>query len=191
MFLKVNEIFYSLQGEGANMGLPVVFIRLSGCNLRCSFCDTQHEEGHLMSLEEIQEEIRKHPSNRIIWTGGEPTLQLTSDITSFFHRQGYWQGLETNGTRPLPERLDWITISPKAGTRIHPSIESVDEIRWAFGKEIILDTIGFPRALHYYVSPIFENGEINPKTVQRAVRFCKNNPEWKLSVQQHKLLNFQ
>lgn len=194
MLLKVNEIFYSLQGEGANAGQAVIFIRLSGCNLNCPFCDTKHEKGNLMTLEEIQEEIVKHPSNRIIWTGGEPTLQLTTNAVLFFYRQGYWQGLETNGTQPLPEGLNWITISPKAGARIHPSIESVDEIRWAFsGKEIILNTIGFPQALHYYVSPIFgaRNWWADKVAITKAIQFCKNNPEWKLSIQQHKLLNFQ
>ena len=109
----INEIFYSLQGEGVHMGKPSIFIRLSKCNLRCSFCDTEFDSGHEMSLEAIHEAIKQWPSRRIIWTGGEPTLQLTDEVVAYFKALGYHQSIETNGTRRPPRGLDYITCSPK------------------------------------------------------------------------------
>ena len=109
--MLVNEIFYSLQGEGLNMGRASIFIRLSKCNLSCSFCDTEYESGTEMSLEELRDHIAQWPCRRIIWTGGEPTLQLTEEVVAYFKALGYHQSIETNGTRRPPHGLDYITCS--------------------------------------------------------------------------------
>ena len=98
MNLKVNEIFYSLQGEGGRQGEASIFIRLTGCNLACDFCDTDFEDGKEMSLNEILTIIQAYPCRWIIWTGGEPTLQLTDKVLVFFRREGYLQAIESNGT---------------------------------------------------------------------------------------------
>ena len=97
--MLINEIFYSLQGEGVHMGKASIFIRLSRCNLRCSFCDTEFDTGTEMTLEELRDAIAPYPGRRIIWTGGEPTLQLTAETVAYFKALGYHQSIETNGTR--------------------------------------------------------------------------------------------
>lgn len=85
---KINEIFYSLQGEGFHTGTPAVFVRFSGCNLKCSFCDTQHEEGVWMSDEEILAEVGKYPAVTVILTGGEPSLWIDREFVDCLHRMG-------------------------------------------------------------------------------------------------------
>lgn len=98
---KINEIFYSLQGEGYHTGTPAVFIRFSGCNLKCSFCDTRHEEGVLMSDDEILAEVKKYPAVMVILTGGEPSLWIDSGFIDRLHRVGKYVCIETNGTRSV------------------------------------------------------------------------------------------
>ena len=113
---KINEIFYSLQGEGFHSGVPSVFVRFSGCNLRCPFCDTQHEDGLEMTEDEIFREVNRYPANWVILTGGEPSLFIDTDfISKLKAATGKKIAIETNGTRPLPEGIDWITVSPKTG----------------------------------------------------------------------------
>ena len=115
MMRKINEIFYSLQGEGYHTGTPAVFIRFSGCNLKCSFCDTQHEAGTLMTDDEIIAEVSKYPAVTVILTGGEPSLWIDDALIDRLHEAGKYVCIETNGTRPLPESVDWVTCSPKQG----------------------------------------------------------------------------
>ena len=93
--MLINEIFYSLQGEGVHMGKASIFIRLSRCNLRCSFCDTEFDSGTEMTIEELRDAIAPYPGRRIIWTGGEPTLQLTEETVAYFKALGYHQSIET------------------------------------------------------------------------------------------------
>ena len=112
--MKVNEIFYSLQGEGYYSGTPAVFVRLSGCNLRCPFCDTQHESGTVMSEAEVVEAVKRYPATHVVVTGGEPSLQLTAGLVDALHAAGRYVAVETNGTHPLPDNVDWITLSPKS-----------------------------------------------------------------------------
>ena len=95
--MKVNEIFYSLQGEGYHAGMPMVFLRFSGCNLRCPFCDTLHQSGTEMSEEEILQAIAAYPSQWVVATGGEPALQLTASLVDKLHAAGYRLAVETNG----------------------------------------------------------------------------------------------
>ena len=193
----INEIFYSLQGEGVHMGKPSIFIRLSKCNLRCSFCDTEFDSGHEMSLEELHEAIKQWPCRRIIWTGGEPTLQLTDEVVAYFKALGYHQSIETNGTRRPPRGLDYITCSPKKEAmsllqRNFP--EGVGEFRFPIGTDLDLPPAveDLPPASAYLLSPIFvgeTQGEVDKEAVELCVRYILEHPEWQLSLQMHKLIH--
>ena len=110
---RINNIFYSLQGEGRNTGRAAVFIRFAGCNLRCSFCDTEFESYREMMEADILAVIRDYPSHFVVLTGGEPTLQVDETFVDFLHQHGYEVAMESNGTRPAPKNLDWLTVSPK------------------------------------------------------------------------------
>lgn len=197
--LPVNEIFYSLQGEGGQTGLPVIFIRLSHCNLRCSYCDTSFSTYTIYSLQELLAALQRYPSHNILWTGGEPTLHLTSEIVAFFKAQGYRQSIETNGTNPVPEGIDYITCSPKPEAFAHLSKnfpQGVNEWRFPFGEGIPLppDRLLLPKAENYFLSPIWANDKaINEQTeaLNSCINYILKHPEWKLSVQLHKLLGFQ
>ncbi len=116
---KINEVFYTLQGEGAHSGIPAVFVRFSGCNLRCPWCDTEFSDFTEMSADEIVREalsIYDIPNERrkmLVLTGGEPSLQVDTPLIDALHAAGFYICIETNGTRPLPDGIDWITCSPK------------------------------------------------------------------------------
>jgi organic radical activating enzyme len=194
--LKVVEIFNSIQGEGANVGRSATFIRLSNCNKNCSFCDTDWDKGVEMTIEEVLAEVQKYSSNMIIWTGGEPTLQLTNEILSHF--KNYFQAIETNGTNPVPAEIDYISCSPKVESDIlKRNFQLVDEFRFpvAVGDEIpSIDDL--PRASNYFLSPIFvgevkKRLEINRKNLDYCLSVIAREPRWRLSVQLHKLLNVQ
>src|SRR5699024_6322741 len=124
---RINEIFYSLQGEGYHTGIPAVFVRFSGCNLRCPFCDTQHEEGTLMSDEDIAMEVAKYSTQVVILTGGEPGLWIDEKLVDALHHEGKYVCIETNGTCLLPENIDWVTCSPKEGAKIN--LDRIDEVK--------------------------------------------------------------
>lgn len=193
----INEIFYSLQGEGINAGRAAIFIRLAKCNLRCSFCDTDFDEGTEMSLSELEEAIKGFESRFIIWTGGEPTLQLNEETLMHFRLLGYEQAIETNGTRRPPRGLDYITCSPKpeAMKVLHESFPNgVSEFRFPIGAEGDLPPAieELPLAKAYLVSPIFVGdrmGELDQRALDRCIDFVKRNPRWRLSMQLHKLIN--
>ena len=130
---KINEIFYSLQGEGLYTGTPSVFIRFSGCNLKCPFCDTDHSSFDEMTLDEIKEEIAKYPASHVVLTGGEPALFVDEDFVSSLKSVGQRRiAIETNGTRTLPANIDWITLSPKfeyAGDAAKLAICKCDDLK--------------------------------------------------------------
>jgi len=190
MKLNVNEIFYSLQGEGGRVGEPSIFIRLSGCNLACSFCDTDFEKGIDMSLDEILRQIEQYPAKWIIWTGGEPTLQLTDEHLLFFKEKEYKQAIETNGTRPVPSLIDYITCSPKSNyAKVKQNFAYVNEIRIPMKAGDKLPGIELlPKAGKYFISPIFDGDRINTENINYCVELIKNNPQWTLSLQIHKLI---
>lgn len=189
--LKVVEIFHSIQGEGSNSGLNCIFIRLQGCNMNCAFCDTKWDVGKEMSVNKILKTIRKYNSNTIVWTGGEPTLQLTDEILMNFIE--YKNCIETNGTRPVPSMINYISVSPKISEEIvSQNISFADEVRYAvkYGDKLP-DISKLPAANNYYISPIFNNKKACKRNLQYCLRLIKENPKWKLSVQIHNLLNIR
>ena len=152
---KINEIFYSLQGEGFHTGTPAVFVRFSGCNLKCSFCDTQHEEFRMMTDDEIIAEVCTYPCQMVILTGGEPGLSIDSQLTKALHAAGKYIAIETNGTCVLPEDIDWVTCSPKEGTT----------------------------AKHHFLQPC------SGQNTNHVIAYIKEHPQWRLSLQTHKLID--
>ena len=122
---RINDIFYSIQGEGHNTGRAAVFIRFAGCNLRCGFCDTEFDTYREMTDEEIIAEVSRYKVSRcevrgtryenslVVLTGGEPTLQADEAFVDLLHQHGFEVAMESNGTRPAPQNLDWLTVSPK------------------------------------------------------------------------------
>ena len=179
------------------MGKASIFIRLSRCNLRCSFCDTEFDTGKEMTLEELRDAIAPYPGRRIIWTGGEPTLQLTAETVAYFKQLGYHQSIETNGTRRPPEGLDYITCSPKkeAMGLLHRNFPNgVGEFRFPVGSASDLPPAvsDLPPAGAYLLSPIFV-GETQSEADRSAIELCVQHilehPEWQLSLQMHKLIH--
>jgi len=189
----VNEIFYSLQGEGVRAGTPNLFLRLSKCNLACKVethgfdCDTEFESGRRMTLEEIVAELRQLSAtcDWVILTGGEPALQADRELIDGLHAAGYKLAIETNGSCELPEGIDWITVSPKVAEHAIRQ-RRADEVKYVRGYGQ-----GIPRtaveAAHYLISPAFDGAEVDPRTLDWCIRLCRDNPPWRLSVQQHKL----
>ena len=189
MKYKVNEIFHSVQAEGHNAGRSAVFVRFSGCNLQCPFCDTNHEPFTEMTADEINAEIRRLSPDKkalVVFTGGEPLLQLrdSEELAA-----GYSRAIESNGILPLPEWWtdeDWLTISPKTSLTAEELFRA-NEIKMLYGlfsnaglKEIEQKAVG----CYLYVQPIERGGNFD---IEPVVDFVKNNPAWKISVQWHKL----
>lgn len=196
----VNEMFYSLQGEGARAGVANVFIRLAGCNLRCTAdeegfdCDTEFASGIKRTAKEIVETARelsnhKHPS--VILTGGEPTLQADVQLLRVLKNNGFYVCMETNGTKQLQteslELIDWISCSPKTAEHTL-RIQRADELRYVRNK-----TQGIPRpslkAQIKFISPAWGPDGLDPEDLAHCIQLVKDNPEWTLSTQQHKLWN--
>lgn len=175
------------------MGQASIFIRLAKCNLACDFCDTDFERGVKMSVEEVLAEIEKYGCKWIIWTGGEPTLQLTDAIVARFKEEGYLQAIETNGTRRVPAGIDYITCSPKQHfEKVRELIPVVDELRFPIQKGDSLPDISvLPKTERYLLSPIFDDQEIIQENVDYCVTLVKENPPWALSLQVHKLIGIR
>ncbi|MDY6122597.1 MAG: 7-carboxy-7-deazaguanine synthase QueE [Porphyromonas sp.] len=198
--MLIKEIFYSLQGEGARCGQPSIFVRLSGCNLHCPFCDTDFADGQLLSTAEIAAHLATYPTRTIIWTGGEPSLQLKDEHIAYFSSLGYYQAIETNGTHQLPQGLDYISCSPKHRdvALLHSLFpEGVSEWRFLIEAETPMPPTEreLPKAVSYCVSPVFVTSEgieqVDPKALARCVTFCRQHPRWQLSLQMHKLIGIK
>lgn len=186
--MKVNEIFYSLQGEGRFTGKPAVFVRLSGCNLACPFCDTQHEAGEVMTEQQIVQAISAYPSHHVVITGGEPTLQLNDTLVSLLHEAGFFIQIETNGTMPLPAGIDWVTCSPKEGGAV--VLDEVDELKLLYPTTIRPDDASLPKAHEYRLQPLDTgDAERNAEILQQTMDYLLAHPQWSLSLQTHKILN--
>lgn len=187
---RVNEIFYSLQGEGFNTGTPAVFVRFSGCNLSCFFCDTDFSSYTEMSVEDIITAVSAFPAQLVILTGGEPALQVDKELISALHAVNKFIAIETNGTRPLPDGIDFITISPKETGKI--VLSEADEVKVVFiGQDVekYRNCISAPR---YFLQPCSEekNGVITDNRDQ-VIRYILDHPQWRLSLQTHKILNIR
>ncbi len=221
---RVVEVFYAPQGEGIRAGTANVFVRFSGCNMRCDLepgpkspggfaCDTEFESGRKVTLPELLGWIEESISIQLgatekavnpywlILTGGEPGLQVDKEFCDYFHERGYKLAIETNGTVLLPHSanlqalgseyylhasnwsLDWITLSPKVAEHAvkQPWCHEVKYVR-AYGQGIPKPST---KAENYLISPAFEGGRLDPRTLEWCVRLCLENPQWRLSVQQH------
>lgn len=209
MAYKVKEIFYTLQGEGAQTGRPAVFCRFSGCNLWtgreedrhkaiCQFCDTDFwgmdgEHGGAYSAEALAARVASlwQPARRIgkpyvVCTGGEPLLQLDEPLIEALHNQAFEIAVETNGTIPLPPGIDWVCMSPKAGTQL--LVTAGQELKLVFPQQgaapELYESLDFQ---HFFLQPM--DGPLRAHHTQLALDYCMKNPIWRLSLQTHKVLN--
>lgn len=194
--MKISEIFYSLQGEGLRVGTPTIFVRTSGCKAKFACysigikCDTEFESGKEMSVSDIFDWIEKNGQNckEITWTGGEPTDQLTDDIVKHFKDKGYYQAIETSGLNPVPSGIDFICISPKVAEHVVKKNfpYEVNELRYVRhkGQDIPTPLI---KAKNYWISPHSDGQNINYENLKHCIKLCLKNPQWKLSVQAHKI----
>ena len=195
---KINEVFYSLQGEGRFTGKPAVFVRYSGCNLECDFCDTRHQSGKMISDEELIALVCQYPSSHVVFTGGEPTLFLKSSILKSLRESGKFIQVETNGTLRLDDEIlhliDWITCSPKNGNL--PEIQRIDELKIVFDFEHPdfvenLDNLKADGG-EYYLQPCDRGDSVfNRINTDKCISYIKEHPKWKLSLQTHKMLGFR
>jgi organic radical activating enzyme len=192
MELKVNEIFYTLQGEGARVGSPSIFIRLSHCDKTCSFCDTEFESGTILSVQDIYAEIQQYPCKWIVWTGGEPTLQLNDEIIAFFKERGYFQAIETHGGNKVPQGIEHIAVSPKVAEHVllQNFPDGVQELRYVrhIGQAIPQPKI---KAEQYFISPEFNGNMPVYENLAYCIELVKKHPQWRLSVQMHKFLKIR
>ncbi len=197
---SVNEMFFSLQGEGARAGTPNVFIRFSGCNMRCDMdagekspggfaCDTEFESGRAMTGAQIVVSALKLAPKEgvgVIFTGGEPALQLDKALVDALRKARFGPlCIETNGTIDVsPLSLDWVSLSPKVAEHA-VRVKRCDEIRYVRG-----NGQGIPRpsakAGRKFISPAFSGDTLDAETLRWCVDLVKANPDWALSVQQHK-----
>jgi len=198
--MRVNEIFVTLQGEGTRAGEPSVFVRFSGCSAKhaCAAsgiaCDTEFESGNDVSPMALIDDVQRVGGDVrwIVWTGGEPTDQLTPQLIDTCRALGYRQQIETSGIRPVPAGLDWVTVSPKVAEHIlsrnfplRPDGFHVDELKYVrhAGQ-------GLPQpallAKAYCLSPHADGANVNQENLQHCIRLCIQHPPWRLSVQQHK-----
>ena len=194
MTYRVNDIFYSLQGEGHNTGRAAVFVRFAGCNLRCAFCDTSFDDFRELSDSDLLRAIATYGCTFVVLTGGEPTLQADDSLISLLHSHGYEVAMESNGTRPLPSQLDWSTVSPKQ----HCVVTRCNELKVVFTKDMArsgsLDAVPspLPVADYYYLQPC-DTGDARRNAVVTAacIDYIKHHPQWRLSLQTHKLVGFK
>jgi 7-carboxy-7-deazaguanine synthase len=211
----VKEIFYTLQGEGAQTGRAAVFCRFSGCNLWsgreedrsravCQFCDTDFvgtgpDGGRFADANELADAIDRCwegegrassglPRKYVVCTGGEPLLQVDENLISALHERGFEVAVETNGTRPAPESLDWICVSPKAGAPLVQTTGS--ELKLVYPQHNAppekFEQLAFR---HFFLQPM--DGPDTARNTERAIEYCLRHPRWRLSLQTHKLVGLR
>lgn len=184
---KINEIFFSIQCEGSNVGMPAVFIRFAGCNLKCSWCDTDYSEKMSLTEDEILEEIRKYGCYNVILTGGEPTEQDIFSLTKLLKMKKYDIFLETNGLNDEKYSfIDWVTVSPK----------NLENWNLKAGNELKLVYIGQSEEelYHYWVRSNFDYYYLQPCSgidINKVVEIVKKLDDWRLSCQVQKLINIK
>ncbi len=205
MSYAVKEIFYTLQGEGANTGRPAVFLRFAGCNLWsgreedrssavCQFCDTDFVGGSkfaspdLLAAAVSAEWLGSAERRFVVCTGGEPLLQLDRPLIDRLHALGFEIAVETNGTIEAPAGLDWICVSPKANA---PLVQTRgDELKVVYPQQgMVLENLESLDFQHFFVQPM-DGPDVDANT-ERAARYCLEHPRWRLSRQTHKLLGMR
>ncbi|MCM8804208.1 MAG: 7-carboxy-7-deazaguanine synthase QueE [Candidatus Omnitrophica bacterium] len=198
MIYKITEIFCSICGEGLLQGIPVIFIRFSGCNLKCSFCDTKYAwaQGKEFKEDEILKRVEKFNYKRVCFTGGEPYLQEILYLFKFFKKKNFWVSVETNGTIWKDIKFDWITVSPKKeGRKYHKYgyderfIKVANEFKYVITEKDDLNFID-----KRIKKPIILQPVNNSKKISRIiVKFLKENPKenWYLRIQMHKIINIK
>lgn len=206
---SVKEIFYTLQGEGAQSGRAAVFLRFAGCNLWsgreqdraaavCRFCDTDfvgvggQNGGKFSTAQALAERVASFwPGGGrpyVVCTGGEPALQLDEPLIEALHQQGFEVAIETNGTVELAAGIDWICVSPKGAAEL--KVRCGDELKLVFPQ---LEIQASPAALsqldfkHFYLQPLDDPSQL--ENTSRCVEYCMQNPQWKMSLQTHKILD--
>ena len=205
MTYSVKEIFKTLQGEGAQAGRAAVFCRFAGCNLWsgreedratavCQFCDTDFvgtedgEGGKFATAESLASAIeqrwgRQAAQRFVVFTGGEPLLQLDAALIEAVHALGFEIAIETNGTLAAPAGIDWICVSPKAGAPWN--LRAGNELKLVYPQEGLKpDDVGDVAFRHYWLQPM--DGPMRAENTELAVRYCIEHPPWRLSVQTHK-----
>jgi 7-carboxy-7-deazaguanine synthase (Cx14CxxC type) len=211
---SIKEIFYSIQGEGIYTGRPAIFIRFTGCNLwdgkeisrstaKCSICDTdiygtdgtnggKYSNAYdilklLFNLFNLEDKSPSLPM--VVFTGGEPALQVDENLIKCFKKSGFFLAIESNGTKPIASGIDWITLSPKTNNLL---IQKCDEVKLLYPYKILSpETIRKRiKASEYYISPLnpCSHGSISVDNLNCAIDFVKQNPDWSLSVQTHKYI---
>lgn len=208
MAYAVKEIYYTLQGEGAQAGRAAVFLRFSGCNLWsgreedraaaiCNFCDTDFLDvdgpggGRFETARDLAQAVQaRWPDDLrgdplVVCTGGEPLLQLDAELVEELHAQGFALAVETNGTLPLPLGIDWVCVSPKAGARL--IVTSGDELKLVYPQRD-LDPATFERLdfRHFFLQPMDGFNALHNR--QLVTQYCLEHPRWRVSLQMHKLL---
>lgn len=195
----MNDVFYSLAGEGVRAGCPSVFLRLARCNLRCDgrvidqayqpVCDTEFESYQPMTADEVVAAVHEagDSCDWVVLTGGEPGLQLDAALVGRLRSEGYRLAIETNGTVDLSDLgLDWVCVSPKVAEHAIRQ-RTAHEVKYVRGYGQ-----GVPRTVvqadHYLISPAFHGGMLDRRNLEWCIRLCKDNPPWRLSVQIHPLL---
>lgn len=185
---RVNEIFYSLQGEGAFTGTPAVFLRFSGCNRCCSFCDTDFDTFSVMTCPSIVEKVSRYPARHIVLTGGEPLLQADAQLISALHEAGFFIHVETNGTIDVPPGIDWVTCSPKDNLPVIDPAK-VNELKIVYTGQSALELARIRHIFNgvalCYLQPC--SGLNTAETVECVLANC----EWRLSLQTHKLIDIK
>ena len=210
MTASVKEIFYTVQGEGLRAGRPAVFCRFAGCNLWsgreedrstavCQFCDTDFVGtdgtlgGKFVTPEQLAEQIAalwpEHKQQRyVVLTGGEPLLQVDAALIQALHHQDFEIALETNGTLAVPEGIDWICVSPKAGADWVQ--KTGNELKLVYPQPTLMpDALTTTNFDHYLLQPM--DGLFQKQNTRKAIDYCQQNPDWRLSVQTHKFLDIR
>ena len=211
MTYSIKEIFYTLQGEGANAGRPAVFCRFAGCNLWsgreedratavCTFCDTDFVGtdgdggGKFRSADELAHAIEaKWPSDSmkrrfVVLTGGEPLLQVDAALVDALHAKGFTIAMETNGTLTPPAGIDWLCVSPKADSKL--AVSSGQELKLVYPQPGV-DPASFVdlQFENFYLQPL--DGPDRVANTAKAVAYCQQHPQWNLSVQTHKMIGIR
>ncbi len=210
MTYSVKEIFYTLQGEGLRAGRPAVFCRFAGCNLWtgreedraqavCQFCDTDFvgtdgtQGGKFTTAKALAQLIASqwpvgHEHRYVVLTGGEPLLQVNGELIDALHLQGFEIAVETNGTVVAPPGIDWVCVSPKAGADWVQ--RSGDELKLVYPQPNLMpDAIDAAEFTYYLLQPM--DGPFQRQNTRAAIAYCQSSPQWRLSVQTHKILEIR